>query len=101
MVGLFMGGIYSVPSISLCKGREPWLSALLSLCLAITIFGVGYLGETPIVLSAAAWGFCVLLLQIARRLHGNLDDNLERFGLVHALALIIAFVLATLTGARA
>jgi hypothetical protein len=35
------------------------------------------------------------LLLVARRLHGNLDDNLERFGLVHAVSLMIAVVLAT------
>jgi hypothetical protein len=35
-----------------------------------------------------------MLLLFVRRLYGNLDDNLERFGLVHAVALMIAFVLA-------
>jgi hypothetical protein len=97
VVGLLMGAIYSVPAMSLCKGREPWLSTLLSLGLAMTIFGLGYLGETPIHLSAGAWGFSVMLLLVARRLYGNLEDNLERFGLVHAVALMMALVLASLT----
>lgn len=97
VVGVFMGGIYSLPAMSLCKGREPWLSALLSVGLAMTVFGLGYLGETSIFLSAVAWGFSVVLLLLARRLYGNLYDNLERFGLVHAVALLIAFVLAWLT----
>jgi hypothetical protein len=99
VVGLFMGGIYSVPAISVCKGREPWLSVLLSLGLAATSFGLGYLGGTPILLSAGGWLFCVALLLITRRLRGNLDDNLERFGLVHAVALLIAIVLATAASA--
>jgi len=97
VVGLLMGGIYSVPAISLCKGREPWLSVLLSFGLAVTIFGLGHLGATPIIFSTGAWGFSVMLLLVARRLCGNLDDNLERFGLVHAGALVIAVVLAALS----
>jgi hypothetical protein len=96
VVGLLMGGIYSMPAMSLCKGREPWLSALLSFGLAMTIFGLGHLAETPILLSTGAWGFCVMLLLVMRRLYGNLNDNLERFGLVHAAALVIAVVLAAL-----
>jgi hypothetical protein len=97
VVGVLMGGIYSVPAISLCKGREPWLSVLLSLGLAVTSFGLGYLGETPILLSAGGWVVSVMLLLVARRLYGNLDDNLERFGLVHAVSLLIAVALATAT----
>jgi hypothetical protein len=97
VVGVLMGGIHSVPAISLCKGREPWLSILLSLGLAVTSFGIGCLGETPILLSAGGWVFSVMLLLVARRLYGNLDDNLERFGLVHAVSLLIAVVLATAT----
>jgi hypothetical protein len=36
IVGLLMGGIYSVPVMSLCKGHEPYLSALLSFGLGMT-----------------------------------------------------------------
>ena len=77
IVGLLMGGIY-------------WLTALLSFGLSITIFGVGYLAETTVLLSIGAWGFSVMLLLVVRRWYGNL----ERFGLVHAVGLMIAFVLA-------
>jgi hypothetical protein len=97
VVGLLMGGIYSMPAMRLCKGREPWLSVLLGLGLAITVFGLGYLAETPILFSIGAWSFSVILLLVVRRLHGTLDGNLERFGLVHATALLIAFALAALT----
>ncbi|MDH4324808.1 MAG: hypothetical protein OEW90_11775 [Betaproteobacteria bacterium] len=97
VVGLLMGGIYSMPAMHVCKGREPWLSVSLSIGLAITVFGLGYLTDTPILFSVGAWGFSVILLLVARRLYGTLDGNLERFGLVHAAALLIAFVLALLT----
>ena len=97
VVGLLMGGIYSMPAMHVCKGREPWLSVSLSIGLAITVFGLGYLTDTLILFSVGAWGFSVILLLVARRLYGTLDGNLERFGLVHAAALLIAFVLALLT----
>ena len=96
VVGLLMGGIYSLPAMRVCKGREPWLSVSLSIGLAITVFGLGHLSDTPILFSIGAWGFSVILLLIARRLYGTLDGNVERFGLVHATALLIAFALATL-----
>ena len=96
VVGLLMGGIYSMPAMQVCKGREPCFSVSLSIGLAITVFGLGYLSDTPILFSTGAWGFTVILLLIARRLYGTLDGNLERFGLVHAIALLIAFALATL-----
>lgn len=97
VVGLLMGGIYSVPAMRVCKGREPWLSVSLSIGLAITVFGLGYLADTPILFSIGVWVFSVILLLVARRLHGTLDGNLERFGLVHATALLTAFVVAALT----
>jgi hypothetical protein len=97
VVGLLMGGIYSLPAMHVCKGREPWLSASLSLGLAITVFGLGALSDTPLLFSLGAWSLSLILLLVARRLHGSLDGNLERFGLVHATALLIAFGLAMLT----
>ena len=96
VLGLLMGGIYSMPAMRLCKGREPWLSVLLACGLGITVFGIGYLAETPILFSIGGWIFSVILLLVARHLHGTLDGNLERFGLVHAPALMVAFVLAVL-----
>lgn len=97
VVGLLMGGIYSLPAMRVSRGREPWLSVSLSIGLAITVFGLGYLTGTPALFSTGAWGFSVILLLVARRLYGTLDGNLERFGLVHASALLIAFALAILT----
>jgi hypothetical protein len=97
VVGLLLGGIYSVPASRLCKGREPWFSALLSLGLAITVFGIGALSQTRILLSAGVWAVSLALLLAARRLHGSLDGNLERFGQVHAVTLLVSFAIAQLT----
>ena len=97
VLGLLMGGIYSMPAMRLCKGREPWLSALLACGLAVTVFGIGYLAETPILLSTGGWILSVILLLVARRLHGTLDGNLERFGFVHVSALLVTFLLALVT----
>jgi len=97
VVGLLMGGIYSMPAMHVCKGREPWLSGLLSIGLAVTVFGLGYLTETSILFSIGAWGLSVVLLLVARRLYDSLDGKLERFGLVHATALLATFALAALT----
>jgi hypothetical protein len=98
VVGLLFGGIYSMPAIHITRGREPWLTLLLSAGLAVTVFGVGYLGGIPPSFALGAWLFSAALLLVARRLYGNLADNLERFGLVHALTLVIAIVLSFVAG---
>ena len=94
VLGLLMGGIYSWPVIHFCRGREPWLTGSLGLALGVTLFGFGALVDTPVAWTAAAWAVSLLLLLAARRLHGSLDGNLERFGMVHAVALTMAFALA-------
>ena len=96
VLGLLMGGIYSMPAMRICQGREPWLTLSLGIGLAVTVFGLGYLTDTPMLCSAAAWGLSLILLLLARRLHGTLDGNLERFGLVHAAALLMALLLSVL-----
>jgi len=88
VVGLLMGGIYSLPAIRVCKGRDPWLTGTLAAALAITVFGLGLLMEIPPALLAGLWAASLLMLFAQRRLHGSLDGNLERFGLVHAVALV-------------
>ena len=88
VVGVLMGGIYSMPAIMLTKGREPWLSGLLAAGLAVTVFGIGAPSNMPLAFVAAVWGASLLLLLGARALHGSLDGNLERFGQVHAVTLV-------------
>lgn len=90
VVGLFMGGLYSWPAIRITGGREPWLSLLLGLGLAITVFGLGLPADAPRVYLAATWFLSLGLLVVQGRM-GSLSHNLERFGMVHALALILTF----------
>jgi hypothetical protein len=97
VAGVLLGGIYSLPAMRLTKGHEPWLSVLLGVGLAITAFGIGYLGGTYILYSAGVWALSLVLLIIARRVHGSLDGNVERFGKVHAVTLLISFIIITIT----
>jgi hypothetical protein len=94
VVGLFMGGIYSLPAIRLTRGREPGLSILLSVGLAVTVFGLGYALGVALVFRAGIWLLSIGLLLATRKYVGALDHNLERFGKVHALALLITFLAA-------
>jgi hypothetical protein len=92
-----MGGVYSMPAIHFTRGREPWLSILLSVGLAVTVFGVGFVLDVPLVYLAVIWVFTIGLLLAARALLGSLDHNLERFGMVHGLALLITFLVSMVT----
>ena len=97
VLGLLMGGVYSMPAIHFTRGREPWLSILLSVGLAVTVFGVGFVLDVPLVYLAVIWVFTIGLLLAARALLGSLDHNLERFGMVHGLALLITFLVSMVT----
>lgn len=100
LLGVLMGGVYSWPAIALCKGREPCLTGSLAAGLAVTVFGLGHLLELPLRYCGAVWAASILLLLAARRLHGSLDGNLERFGLVHAPTLMAMLLLSLLSGPR-
>jgi hypothetical protein len=97
VLGLLMGGVYSMPAIHFTRGREPWLSILLSVGLAVTVFGVGSVLHVPLAYLAIIWVFTIGLLLGARALLGSLDHNLERFGMVHGLALFITFLVSMVT----
>jgi len=94
VVGFLMGGIYSLPAIRITRGREPWLSILLSVGLAGTVFGLGFLLGVPVTYGTGVWVLSIGLLLATRKSLGGLDQNLERFGMVHALALLITFLIA-------
>jgi hypothetical protein len=84
VLGVLMGGIYSLPAMRVTSGREPWLTILLFLGLSVTVLCIGFgtgLGSGWI--SVAWMSACVVLL--VRRSFGKLDHSLERFGLLHAL----------------
>ena len=92
VVGLMFGGIYSWPAIHFTKGREPWLSLLLAAGLSVTVFGLGLPADVPLLYLGVVWIVALVLLIAARRFFGALDHNLERFGLVHATALLATLV---------
>lgn len=87
VLGVLMGGVYSLPAMRVTKCREPWYTILLGIGLSITILGLGFAFNVSIPLITGAW-ICALLLLGMRRCAGKLDHNLERFGLVHAFALV-------------
>lgn len=90
-----MGGVYSLPAMKLTKERDPGLTVLLGIGLAITVFGLGLVLHAPPHHLATAWAFTVLLLLAARRAYGGLGHNLERFGLVHVAAILVTVIVAT------
>lgn len=87
VVGLLLGGVYSWPAIHFTKGREPWLSLLLAIGLSVTVFGLGLAAQVPVLYLTIVFLVVLVLLLLARRFQGAFDHNLERFGMVHAVAL--------------
>jgi hypothetical protein len=73
------------------KERDPWLTLILACCLAVTISAVGFEFRVPASHSAIIWGISNAALLAARMFYGTLGHSFERFGFVHALALVIAF----------
>ena len=97
VVGFLFGGVYSWPVIRFTKGREPWLSLLLAVGLSVTVFGLGLAAQVPVLYLAVVFLVVLVLLLLARRVYGSLDHNLERFGMVHAVALLATIVVIFLT----
>lgn len=97
VVGILMGGVYSLPAMHVTGGRDPAYTLLLSVGLSLTIIGMGFAGGLSQLLILGAWAFAMSLL-LVRRMLGKLDQNVERFGLVHALALVGMFWLIMITG---
>jgi hypothetical protein len=95
VVGLYMGGIYSLPAMSITKSTDPWLTILLGTGLTITVTTMGLLFFTSYLHLIYAIIIANTLL-IIRRLFGKLDHNVERFGVIHALCLVGSFCYAIL-----
>jgi hypothetical protein len=94
VLGVLFGGVYLLPAIMLTKEREPWLSLLLSVSLAITVFGLGRCFHTPIAFLFGVWATTIVLLLIAKLVYGSLGHNLERFGMVHIAAIFITVLVS-------
>jgi hypothetical protein len=86
VLGLLMGGVYSVPAMYATKCRDPGYTLLLGLGLVTTECLVGFGFGLPAITVAIAASVAVAVLAI-RRYFGPLDHNLERFGIIHALTL--------------
>jgi hypothetical protein len=87
IVGLFMGGIYSLPAMRLTKDTDPWLTILLGVGLTITVSILGVMAFTSYLHVLYAVLIANTLLVIRRSL-GKMDHNVERFGMIHALSVL-------------
>jgi hypothetical protein len=86
VLGILMGGIYSLPAMRATDCREPWYTLLLAGGLSVTVVAIGITWglSLALILIALACAWSVLLV---RRSFGKLDHNVERFGLIHAVTL--------------
>ena len=90
VVGILMGGMYSLPAMKVTNSKEPWFTLLLSFGLTLTVTVMGLLFfKTNLHIIYAVLAANILL--IIRRSFGKLDHNTERFGLIHAISLIGCF----------
>lgn len=90
VLGVLMGGIYSLPAMRLTNCREPWFTVLLGIGLSVTVLAIGFACGLALPVILIAW-ICACVLLLVRRFLGKLDHNLERFGLVHAVTLVGMF----------
>ena len=86
VLGVLLGGIYSLPAMRITKCREPIYTALLGVGLAVTVFSIGFAAKLPVTYVVVAYSISLVMLSI-RRAFGPLDHNVERFGIIHALTL--------------
>lgn len=96
VLGILMGGVYSVPAMRVA-GKRPWLLfALLGGGLAVTTSALALAWSTPLPWVLLQLPVLAVALLLQHRSYGTLDGNLERFGLVHGLALNLGCVLGML-----
>ena len=81
-----------MPAMLITKERDPWLTLLLAVGLAVTVFGIGLFAHTPPLYLAAVWLVSIVILLLRRATYGSLGHNIERFGVVHAATLILTFL---------
>ncbi len=100
IIGILLGGVYSIPALKITKEREPFLSGLLIGGLAITVFGIGHPLHAPFTYLLGVWLFTLLLLVLARLVYGSLGHSLERFGLVHVAAIAATLLVSAMAYVR-
>jgi hypothetical protein len=90
VVGILMGGMYSLPAMKITRSKEPWFTLFLSFGLTITVTAIGLLFfKSNMHITYAIMAANILL--IIRRCFGKLDNNVERFGIIHVISLIGCF----------
>ena len=90
MVGILMGGMYSLPAMKVTSSKEPWFTLFLSFGLTLTVMAIGLLSfKSNIHIIYAIMAANILL--IIRRCPGKPDHNAERFGIIHAITLMGCF----------
>ena len=87
VLGVLLGGVYSLPAMWITKCREPAYTALLGVGLAVTVFSIGLVAKLPVAHVVLAYSISLVMLSI-RRAFGPLDHNVERFGMIHALTFL-------------
>ena len=87
ILGILMGGVYSLPAMRITKCREPWYTITLGIGLSITVLAISFIYELPVNRVSIAWAIACALLLI-RRSFGKLDHNIERYGLIHGITLV-------------
>jgi hypothetical protein len=92
VLGVLLGGVYSLPAGYLTNERDPWYTLLLACGLAVTTFGVGLLAGVPFLILLGVWGVSLVLFLLARWVFGDL--GIERFGMVHAATLMLTAYIA-------
>jgi hypothetical protein len=90
VVGILMGGVYSLAASRITRGREPWLTLLLAVGLSITVVAVGIVAGASWRHLAVVLLFALLGLVATRSLFGPFGgDLIERFGSVHFATLVL------------
>ena len=87
VLGILMGGVYSVPAMRVTNCRDPWFTMLLAAGLSVTIVAIAIGCGLAVPLTLIAWA-CACAGLLVRRSFGKLDHNIERFGLIHAASLV-------------
>jgi hypothetical protein len=88
VVGVLLGGVYYFPVWWLTRGREPWTTGLLAL--ATTALGLGAASGAARGAALAVMVVALALFAVTRKAKPSL--KLEDFGLVHAVALLGAWL---------
>ncbi|MEK7951658.1 hypothetical protein [Luteolibacter soli] len=96
MLGIVMGGVFSVPVMMITRERDPWLTLLLMGVMGCAIFGLGMAIGVPWWWLGILWVVAIGLLLWVRADYGSLGHSVERFGMVYAPMLFITLMLGPL-----